>query len=62
MFHDQPCATQKPCLEVLKSMLEELTNDAPNFFEALSRNILAFAEIQKADKYLTNLLFTLSSL
>ena len=46
-LHGRPCATQKPCLGVSESLLQELVNDAPNFFQALSRQILAFGKNPK---------------
>jgi len=48
--HGRPCATQKPCLGVPESLLQELSNDAPNFFQALSRQILAFGKIRNRSK------------
>jgi len=49
-LHGRPCATQKPCLGVPESLLQELSNDVPNFFQALSRQILAFSKNPKSIK------------
>jgi hypothetical protein len=55
-LYGRPCATQKPCLGFPESLLQELSNDTPNFFQALSRQILAFGKIRNAHRCVTRVL------
>ena len=51
--HAQP---QKPCLGVPESLLQELSNDAPNLFQALSWQNLAFGKVRGVDHWVTRVL------